>query len=310
MNSPLSNNMLYLTDSGLETTLLFLDGWDLPAFAAFPLYENATGRARLDRYYRDHLAMAEARGFGFVFEVATWRANPDWAASIGYGADDLARINRDAVRFCRAIADEHPVVPTLVSGQIGPRGDGYVADTAMTPDEAERYHAPQIEAFADAGADLATALTMTNVEEAVGIVRAAQKAGIASVISFTMETDGRLPTGEALGDAIARTDAETGGAAAYFMINCCHPEHFAGALDERVADRVMGLRANASKASHAELDAATELDAGDPEALARDYAALRERLPNLRVFGGCCGTDLRHIGEIAGAVAPAERVAG
>ncbi|WMS44383.1 homocysteine S-methyltransferase family protein [Acuticoccus sp. MNP-M23] len=294
--------LTYLTDSGLETTLLFLDGHELPSFAAFPLYDNAQGRDRLERYYAEHLGVARDHGMGFVVEAATWRANAEWGATVGYGAEALDRVNRFAIAFGRKVAEQYPTVPTVVSGQIGPRGDGYVAGDAMTPAEAEAYHAPQVESFAAAGADIVAALTMTSSAEAIGIVRAARKAGIPAAIAFTVETDGVLPSGEALAEAIARTDRETDAGAAYFMINCAHPAHFEHVLGPEVAARVRGIRANASTCSHAELDAATALDFGDPVALGAAYRALGEKLPHLKVVGGCCGTDIRHIREIAARV--------
>jgi S-methylmethionine-dependent homocysteine/selenocysteine methylase len=124
--------------------------------------------------------------------------------------------------------------------------------------------------------------------------------------SFTVDTDGRLPTGQTLGDAVAEVDAATGGAPAYYMINCAHPTHFDGALAARArwVDRMRGLRANASTRSHAELNESTELDVGNPAELGAQYAALRRRLPRLNVMGGCCGTDDRHMAAIAEACAP------
>jgi len=170
----------------------------------------------------------------------------------------------------------------------------------MTPEDAQRYHSLQAEVFAETAVDLVSALTMTYAEEAIGIVRAASAAGIPAAVSFTVETDGRLPSGQPLQDAIEQVDAETDGAAAYFMINCAHPTHFAEVLEPGAPSlgRIRGLRANASTMSHAELDEAEELDAGDPVDLARRYGELRQRLPNLNVVGGCCGTDHRHIREI------------
>jgi homocysteine S-methyltransferase len=170
----------------------------------------------------------------------------------------------------------------------------------MTAEEAERYHSAQVRTFSETAADMVSALTMTYVEEAVGIARAARAAGMPAAISFTVETDARLPSGQALGEAIEQADAETDGGVAYFMINCAHPTHFADVLeaDEPWADRIRGLRANASAKSHAELDEAEELDEGDPVELGAQYRALRPRLRNLNVVGGCCGTDHRHIAEI------------
>ncbi len=194
----------------------------------------------------------------------------------------------------------------VLSGCIGPRGDGYNPDTAMSAAEAEDYHAEQIATFRDTEADMVSAITMTNVEEAIGIARAAAAAGMPSVISFTLETDGKLPTGQSLKDAILEVDRATGAAPAYFMINCAHPTHFAGALEagEPWVKRIRGLRANASKMSHAELDASTQLDDGDPAVLGHEHADLVKQFPHITVLGGCCGTDHRHVAAIAHACGP------
>jgi homocysteine S-methyltransferase len=128
-------------------------------------------------------------------------------------------------------------------------------------------------------------------------------ADIPAAVSFTVETDGRLPTGQPLHEAIDQVDAETSSGAAYFMVNCAHPTHFADALEYDGAwrQRLVGLRANASSKSHAELDESTELDEGDPQDLGARHAALRDRLPNVTVLGGCCGTDARHVAAICAA---------
>ena len=238
-------------------------------------------------------------GVGIVLETPTWRANQDWAERLGHSAAELAALNRRSVELLAELRAEYEpdATPIVISGCVGPRGDGYVVGDTMTAEEAEAYHAVQIGTFAGTAADLVTALTMTYADEAVGIVRAALAAGLPVVISFTVETDGRLPSGQPLHEAIEEVDERTGGAAAYFMVNCAHPSHFESVLDPDAGwtSRIRGLRANASRMSHEELDAAEELDAGDPEELAADYVSLRASLPQLRVLGGCCGTDHRHI---------------
>jgi len=291
-----------LSDGGLETTLVFHQGVDLPAFAAFILLDSADGRRRLRQYFSRYFEVAARTGRGLLLEAPTWRANPDWGVQLGYDADGLDRINREAIAFMRQLADEAPSLdgPVVISGCVGPRGDGYVANTVMDTAEAASYHAPQIASFAAAGADMVSAYTINDADEAIGIVRAARAADIPVVISFTVETDGRLPSGEALRDAIQRVDETTAGGPAYYMINCAHPTHFAQVLTNNAPwqHRLRGLRANASCKSHAELDATTELDEGDPEALALAYRTLRARLPALAVIGGCCGTDHRHVEAI------------
>lgn len=290
-----------LTDSGLETWLVFHRGVDLPEFAAFPLLEDADGRTLLNEYFSDHLRLAEDAKTGVVLETPTWRANADWGAKLGYDAAALDRVNRAAVAFLRDIAQEFDDVDLIVSGNLGPRGDGYNPSELLAPEDAESYHGTQIDSFVAAGADRVTMLTATHTGEAIGVVRAAAAARIPVVMAFTVETDGRLPSGEPLHEAIAEVDDATGGAALHFGINCAHPDHFADALDvdHAAIGRIELLRANASRASHAELDQAEDLDDGDPTELAGQYAQLLERHPHLRVLGGCCGTDTRHVEAIA-----------
>jgi len=301
----LAGDRVFLTDGGLETTLIFHRGVELPQFAAFPLLEDAGGRETLREYFRPYLATAREQRAGFLLDTVTWRANPDWGARLGYDAAALDRVNRDAVAFAgelRAAAAGSPA-PILISGVIGPRGDGYEAGAQMTAGAAEAYHAAQARSLAGAGADLVAAITMTYADEAIGIARAAAGAGLPAAVSFTLETDGRLPSGQALGEAIEQVDAETLASPAYYMVNCAHPSHFAGALAEGGAwlDRIGGLRANASAKSHAELDEASELDEGDPAELASGCAGLRARLRNVTVLGGCCGTDVRHVAAVGAA---------
>jgi homocysteine S-methyltransferase len=300
--STLFRESVHLTDGGMETTLIYHDGIELPDFAAFTVLANDAGRAALAAYYEAYLTVAEQRGLPIVLDTPTWRASSDWGARLGYSAEQLADVNREAVAFVRA-ASAGGTVRVLVSGAIGPRGDGYVAGELMSVADAQTYHAPQVEALATAGADLVSALTMTYAEEASGIARAAASAGVPVAISFTVETDGRLPSGQPLGDAVAQVDAETGSAPIHYMVNCAHPTHFSHALADTPAGRVRGVRVNASSKSHVELDASDELDMGDPLQLADDVAALRARGADLAVFGGCCGTDHRHIDALAAALA-------
>ncbi|MFO7296895.1 MAG: homocysteine S-methyltransferase [Proteobacteria bacterium] len=294
---------LFLTDGGIETTLIFLDGIDLPYFAAFDLMKTEDGRAALTRYYERYIAIALSDGTGFIFESPTWRASSDWGALLGYSRDDIAAVNRDAIALMRELQAKHDAsrLSMVVSGCVGPRGDGYDPGQMMSPDEAESYHTHQIGAFADAKADMVTAITMTNANEAIGITRAAMKAGMPVAISFTTETDGRLPTGQSLADAIAEVDEATGAGPVYYMINCAHPNHFMSALPagENWTKRVRGLRCNASKRSHQELNDSPDLDAGDPIELGSQYRELLQRPPQINVLGGCCGTDHRHIACIS-----------
>jgi len=295
----LSGDRLFIGDGGLETSLIFQQGLELPDFAAFTLLADDPGRNALRAYFEPYLGIARDHDVGLVLDTVTWRANPDWAARLGYSPEALDDANRDAVALAGELA--RPLraqgTPVVVNGVLGPRGDGYVAGEAMSPQEAERYHSRQVETLGAAGAEMVTAVTMTYAAEAVGIVRAARAAGIPVAISFTVETDGRLPDGQPLAEAVEQVDAETAGAAAYFMINCAHPTHFEDVLVPRAPwlERIVGIRANASTRSHAELDEAEELDDGDPDDLAARYAELSRRLPAMNLVGGCCGTDHRHV---------------
>ena len=296
---------LFVTDGGIETTLIFHDGLDLPLFAAFGLLKNEQGTTALRRYYEPYVRIAREHGAGPVLESPTWRANPDWARQLGYSAEELDRLNREAIGLMEDLReDADPEGPPVVlSGCVGPRGDGYGLEHLMAAGEAEGYHAVQIGAFASTEADMVCAITMTYADEAIGITRAARSAGMPVAISFTVETDGRLPSGQGLDAAIAQVDDETGGGPDYYMINCAHPTHFAGALPagEPWLERVRGLRVNASTRSHAEIEDATELDEGDPLDLAARVLELREALASVNILGGCCGTDARHVDAICDA---------
>lgn len=299
---------LFLTDGGLETTLIFLDGIDLPDFAAFVLLKDAEGMAALRRYFMSYAGIAARFSAGLVLESPTWRASADWGARLGYSAAELAKANRQAIALLEQVrnAPENAQTKLVISGCVGPRGDGYVPAQTMTAREAEAYHSEQIDTFAQTAADMVCAITMNYVEEAIGIARAAQRAGMPVAISFTVETDGRLPTEQSLQDAIEQVDQATAGYPSYYMVNCAHPSHFAHVLaeGEPFVRRIRGLRANASRMSHAELNEALELDIGDPAELGQEYAAFKRHLGHLNVLGGCCGTDARHVEQIAAACAP------
>ncbi|MBR0694618.1 homocysteine S-methyltransferase family protein [Bradyrhizobium lablabi] len=301
----------FLTDGGLITTLIFQEGIDLPHLAAFVLLDSERGRERLTKYYESYLAIARRHRVGFVLSSPTWRANHDWAEKLGYDAAALDAINRDSIAFLEILRGrweatcEPSHLPCVINGSIGPRGDGYKAGH-MDAEEAEAYHGEQIASFVEGGADMVTAFTITNIHEAVGIARAAKRQSIPCAISFTVETDGRLVTGETLRQAIETVDHETNGAPEYFMINCAHPTHFAQTLDSRAGwtKRIYGIRANASIRSHAELNESETLDSGNPQDLGHRYRSLRTTFPTMRILGGCCGTDHRHVAAIAAECLP------
>jgi S-methylmethionine-dependent homocysteine/selenocysteine methylase len=302
---PQLDGSLFLSDGGIETSLIYNDGLELPHFAAIDLLRRPGGEAALRAYFNAYAAIAARHGAGLVLESATWRASYDWGRRLGYLRSDLQEANRIAVRLLEVVRAVHHDVRTVISGCVGPRGDGYQPGVLMSVDEARRYHDGQIETFAGTAADMVGAITMNYAEEALGIALAARDAGMPVAISFTVETDGRLPTGQTLGEAIEQVDRASSSYPAYYMLNCAHPDHFSDVLQPPWAARIRGLRANASRRSHAELNDATELDIGDPAELGAAYAELRRRaLPALNVMGGCCGTDHRHVESIAAACAP------
>jgi S-methylmethionine-dependent homocysteine/selenocysteine methylase len=292
---------LFLTDGGIETVLIFHHGLDLPAFAAFVLLRDDDKTETLRHYYEPYLDLARKNDAGFVLESPTWRASSRWGAELGCSSDELEELNREAIHLMHDLRENHgESEPFVISGCIGPHDDGYDPAVKLSASGAQTYHSEQIATFRETPADMVTAITMTYVDEAIGITRAASDLDLPVAISFTVETDGRLPSGQLLGEAIQAVDHETGGGPAYFMINCAHPTHFEEALEvgQGWQERIRGLRANASTKSHAELDEAEELDAGDPVDLGTRYSKLRSKLPNLNVLGGCCGTDHRHVAEI------------
>ncbi len=309
---PQRSGNLFLTDGGIETTLIFQEGLDLPHFAAFPLLRDPKGRDALVRYYERYIAIAKVERLGFVLESPTWRASADWGSKLGYSETDIFAFNHDSIQLMHTLRDHHDSVasPMVISGCVGPRGDGYDPGQVMSPGAAEAYHTAQIEAFAAAGADMVTAITMTNANEAIGIVRASLSFGVPVAIALTVETDGRLPTGQSLGDAIGEVDAATSNGPAYYMINCAHPTHFQQTLGQHAwTRRIGGVRANASKRSHQELNDSPDLDSGNPVELGGQYRDLIRRHPQINVLGGCCGTDHRHIECIALACRDVRRAA-
>lgn len=297
------SNLFFLTDGGSETNLIFHKGYILPEFASFPLIENKQGRADLTDYFQQYLDIAKYYQMGYILESPTWRASKAWGERLGYSEAKLKQLNFDSIEFLSELKTKQntDIPPILISGCIGPHTDGYFPNERLTPRQSYDYHLAQIHSLAKAGADLITAHTIAGSDEAIGIVQAANNTGIPVVISFTTEINGLLSSGEHLEMAIQAVDSKTQQYPEYFMINCAHPTHFESALptDVHCCERIQGIRANASTLSHAELNESKVLDDGNPCELATQYYQLLNQLPNLRVLGGCCGTDHRHISAIA-----------
>jgi homocysteine S-methyltransferase len=299
---------LMLSDTGLETELIFHQGVDLPLFAAFVVSETPEGRDRIIQWTRDHADIAIQNGLGVALGSETWRASSDWGDQLGYDAARLDQVNQRSIEMLREIAGDLDAgdLPVRLGGTLGPRSDGYQPTLMMTAEQAQAYHLPQLRSFATAGADRATAMTLGYVAEAAGIARASAQVDLPVMLGFTVETDGRLPDGTTLKDAVERTDEASDGSAAGYLINCAHPDHLASAFADLGpwTTRLIGLRPNASRRSHAELDEAPDLDDGDPVELGRQVAELRAAIPSIALIGGCCGTDLRHAQAIAVAATP------
>ncbi|WP_120497274.1 homocysteine S-methyltransferase family protein [Kiloniella sp. EL199] len=309
---------LFLSDGGLETDLIFNQNIPIKAFAAHTLLPDEKGRGALTNYYQGFLALAQQMNTGFILDGQTWKAHPHWADDLGEGLDDIEAANHASVAFIAALRekwDNNTQQAIVLNASLGPRGDAYAPDYQISTKEAEDYHAQQVSWLAATPVDMITAMTFTQSEEAIGAVRAAHKAKLPIAVSFTVETDGLLPTGQSLADAIDQVDRETNSQAIYFMINCAHPEHFPPNLssgdlsdnqlgDHSWAKRIKGIRCNASRMSHAELDNCEALDAGNPDELGQQYQEIYSRMPWLNIFGGCCGSDLRHLTEIARAIIP------
>lgn len=310
---PHQADRLYLTDGGIETWLMYKQGFELPYFCDFQFLDDPTGRAALQRYYREFASIAKQHRTGYVFCSLTYRASREWGQLIGYSPDALAEMNHRAIEFYREIAREVGLDPgsTLYSGCIGPRGDAYQVNPTITAESSRDYHAEQIETFRRAGVDLVTALTLKSIEEATGIARAAEAAGVPSVISFTLDRNRTVDGAHSLREAIEAVDAATNRAPAYYMINCSHPVDFGPALDQGAwVGRIRGLRANASSLEHGQLCRLGRLEEGDAAELAAQHGEIARLYPHMNVFGGCCGTDFVHVGRICEAVLAARRSQG
>jgi S-methylmethionine-dependent homocysteine/selenocysteine methylase/phospholipid N-methyltransferase len=304
----------FLTNAGTETYLVFQQGFDLPEFCAFTVFEDPEAWSMLVQSCLEPILQAAAdTGHGLMVDALVWRAQPDFIEKLGRDSGQLGPINAMAVsrtresidRWRQAQGHDQQSLPVLVAADIGPRGDGYrVKDEAITVAAACDYHQAQIQALANAGADLACALTMTSVNESIGLVEACAESGLPLIVSPTVETDGRLPDQNELGTFIEKVDDATGSAPLFYMVNCAHPSHLLPTLEaardagEAWLGRFRGFRANASRKSHAELDNSTELDRGNTDELARELARMQE-IYDLRVVGGCCGTDHEHLAAIA-----------
>lgn len=299
INKLMATTKPFITDGGFETWLFFQEGFEASEFAAIVLMEDPKARKAMQRYFDGFLHMAAAAETGFILDTNTWRGCTAWAAKLGRSEDELLLLSEMAVEFASEIRNawSSKVSSILLNGVVGPSGDGYAPEEIPSVSKSRELHRPQIGTLARSGVDMLSAITITNIEEATGIVLEAQSVNLPCVIAFTLETDGKLPTGDTLEEAIQAVDNATNNGPLYYMINCAHPDHFNNILSggQDWVSRLGGVRANASRLSHAELDDSEVLDQGDPTEFGLLNAELYRSLPSLRVIGGCCGTDHRHI---------------
>jgi len=298
-NLPQLGRDIYACYIGMTTEIIYRDGIDLPGFASYPLLLNPVHKNLIRNYNCNLVDLARDQNVGLILDSETWAANRDRGAELGFSPDDLRKLNIEAIELIAGVREEKGDLPTVLCGQVGPRGDGYAPTDQMSTHEAEDYHSEQIEVYSNTEADLVSGFTLCYPEEASGVVRAAQRFDMPVAIAFTVETDGRLPTGVSVKEAIEQVDEESDGGALYYLINCAHPDHFTSIFsDEPWMKRLRGVVANSSRCSHAELEVAEELDEGDPDELGIQVGGLRKQFSHFNILGGCCGSNLRHMKRI------------
>ncbi len=310
---PQLSGKICLTEGGIETYMQYKKGHEFRHFCLFDLMNDAEAMADLRSYHEDLIAVALKHKVGAILDGIHYRTSRDWGTLLGYTKQELKDVVVRGIAFYKDLAEQHETAdsPMPVSGVVGPRGDAYSLGKKMTAVEAEDYHSEQLETMQNAGADFATALTFSQVDEAIGVVKAAQALGFPVVVSFALGADGNLKTGISLAEAIEKVDAATQNGPAYYMVNCTHPVDFAPAFASPGlwTERVRGLRPNASSLAHGVLCQLGHLEEGDPVELGQQMADMAARFPHINVWGGCCGTDSAHIDQIARAVLNARSLA-
>lgn len=266
-------------------------------------------REALAGIYRDYLAIGLRHGLPTVLLTPTWRANRERLERAGLAGRDVLG---DAFGLLAELRREtgSATPPILIGGLIGCRGDAYRPQEALSRDEAAAFHAWHVERLAAAGVDFLVPQTLPALSEAEGLALAMARTGVPYVLSFVIRPTGTLLDGTPLGEAVERIDALAEPRPAAYMVNCVHPSGFREAFLRQVdawpnlRRRLVGLQANASRLSPEELDGRAELDSDDPATFARELAGLHTEL-GLRLLGGCCGTDDRHLAALAAVLAPA-----
>lgn len=271
------------------------------------LIYDKSGRAALEAIYRQYLDIGQRYQLPLLLSTPTWRAGRERIAAAGLAGRD---VNGDNSRFLAELRDSYGDYARQVAicGLMSCRGDAYKPAEAMSANAAGDFHSWQANALAAAGVDFLLAATLPALSEAIGLARAQAATGLPYLISFVARPEGTLLDGTPLDTAIATIDVAITPRPLAYLINCTHASIFRSALlNERnssplVRARIIGLLANTAALSPDELDESAELVEEAPEVFGNSVAALRDEL-NMKVLGGCCGTDERHIDCLAGRLA-------
>lgn len=310
---PQKEGRFYLTEGGTETELMYRHGFELPHFAMFPLLDNPNALSRMKDMFRSYLDVAAKHQFCALMGGLDYRASPDWGELLGYSPASLADANLQSIEFLREVASEYSsqIPEILFVGLVGPRGDAYERNETITENEAEDYHAVQLETLKKANVDSALAITFNNIPESVGVARAAARIGVPLAVSLTLDSNSKLHSGPSLAEAITTIDRETDQSPEYFLINCSHPVEYEPAIEPGDwINRIRGVRPNASKMEKIALCQIGRLEEGDPEELGMQCGDLARRYPHMDIWGGCCGTWSNHLDEIARNVRAASNTPG
>ncbi|PTU32273.1 homocysteine S-methyltransferase family protein [Stenotrophobium rhamnosiphilum] len=295
--------VLYMTEGGQETEIMFKFGHDLPQFAMYSLLDKPQALAELKAMYCRYLDASAKHGFVALMGGLDYRASPDWGSLLGYSREALAETQHRCIDFLRDVAkpyvDQLPGISYV--GIVGPRGDAYSLNQTITAESAEDYHSVQLETLSKAGVDLVSAMTFNNIPEAVGLSRAAARVGLPLALSFTLDSTCCLKSGPSLKEAIEAVDTQAGDAKpTFYGINCSHPFEFEPAIEPGAwFQRVRSLRPNAAKMDKISLCQLGHLEEGDPKELGELMGDIAKRYPHIDIWGGCCGTWETHLDEIA-----------
>jgi S-methylmethionine-dependent homocysteine/selenocysteine methylase len=308
------NDRLILTDGGIETRIMFETGITLPPYVQVTgLVKDPAGGPVLCRIYESYIAAARSFGLPVVIGTPTFRASMNFVLQAGLdGTGAVRRLNADAAAMHREIRAQSDHRPIYIAGVIGPSGDAYRPEESLSAEEAREYHSLQAGTLAQSGVDFLYAPTFPAVEEALGAAMAMGATGLPHVVSFVLERNGRVLDGTPLHAAIERIDAAASPAPLFYSISCVHPSIAATALRDEavfsnlVARRLNEFKANSSPLSPEELVQLDHPEGDDPDLFAAEMWKIHEDF-GLRVLGGCCGTDDRHIRALAARMADAER---